>query len=388
MSEPQQPPKTAPAIAELTIPNDCSIPSHTEYIIGGLPVHVYGVAEALEAAAVPASPSELVILHLVHPRTRSYEYTQRMATLLLAEYARSASSNRLLPPCVAATFDLRNHGHRIVSTNNSDWRRGNRAHGQDMATGILGSVQDVELVIRFLPAYLPQALTTQKANTSLSAPIWNIVSGVSQGGHVTWKVAAHAAATPDPGAYSILAAVPIIGAPDLTTLLVHRLLVQVCGLDRDTARYLLENEVFAQLNVPYASFLSWESLAAAIETAPLFAQFLKDFPTGTLLSSTFPEYWPRMLHQQLSSEDRATLQKAPEHVKNVFIVNSQADPLVPSWVSYAYAKKHTLTGRPPAESPADRTLYEKEGLGHIFTNDMADIVAKYIINVVNDRHKS
>lgn len=358
------------------MPDSVTPPSHTEYQIGGLPVHVYGVSEA-EAAA--ATSDELVVLHLVHPRTRSYEYTERMATLLLAQY-RAAQEEGLgeLPPVVAATFDLRNHGHRIVSKDNTDWKRGNRAHGQDMVTGILGSVQDVELVLEFLPSYLPASLTTT-AETGAEKRVWNVVSGVSQGGHITWKVAAHA--RPDKG-WNLLAAVPIIAAPDLTTMLVHRLLCQVGGLDRDAARALLEKQVFPLAAasddvVPSAANFAWSELAHALKAAGV-----ADAQTNLLAP-----YWPRTLHARVAAEDRATLASAKLHVPNLFLVNSRADPLVPSWVSYSAAARTPTTGRPRSEAPADRTLYEEEGIGHVFTNGMAAIVGSYIVNVVRDRHR-
>lgn len=375
------------AIVEVSIPEGTPLSSHDEYQIGGLPVHIYGIKEATDLAD---TSNELVVLHLIHPRTRSYHYTQQMAHIILAQYYKEATladhSKKSLPPCVAATFDLRNHGHRIVTKDNTDWKRGNTAHGQDMVTGILGSAQDVELVLEFLPAYLPQILT----NSSNGQPkkIWNIVSGVSQGGHITWKVAAHSAKNPQ---FNILAAIPLIGAPDLTTLLIHRLLIQIGGLSRDAAREFLETKVFAHnsqensssLNRPFksAAYFSWSELATALEyTDKETGLGLKD-----VKNTIFPKYWPQTLHELITREDRATLENVKAVVPNVFIINSKADPLVPSWVSHQFATKFPSTGRPQNESPADKTLYEKEGIGHVVTNDMVDLLTAYIINVVKSR---
>lgn len=158
--------KCVTSIEELTIPDSINPPSHTLYPIGGIPVHVYGIDEATKSLEKSPS-SELVVFNLVHPRTRTYEYAQRLAYLILDAYYKARLQNGAdLPPAVAATFDLRNHGHRIIADGNSDWREGNATHGQDMVTGIMGTVQDVELVLEFLPAYLPSVLTTSE-NASL-----------------------------------------------------------------------------------------------------------------------------------------------------------------------------------------------------------------------------
>lgn len=364
------------AISELTIPDGMPIPSHDEYQIGGLPVHVYGIKEALDYSS---NSDELVILNLVHPRTRSYTYTERVSQFFLARYnaALAQSDTQKLPPCITVTFDLRNHGHRIVSKDNTDWKRGNSKHGQDMVTGILGSCQDVEFVMKFIPAYIPKDLTIS-TRTDKQKKLWNIVSGVSQGGHISWKVAAHS--SPD---WNLLAVIPIIGSPDLTTMLVHRLLVQIGGLGKEEARNLLEAKVMvkssASKGAKSVANLSWSQLKETLETLDIFKK--NSLSTEQVLQN----YWPQALHDILIEEDLKTLSSVKEKVSNVFVVNSKLDPLVPSWGSYEFVNKFPTTGRPETESPAHKTLYEQDNVGHIFTDEMAEIISTYIVNVVSDR---
>lgn len=370
--------KHVTSIEELTIPDSINPPSHTLYPIGGIPVHVYGIDEATKSLEKSPS-SELVVFNLVHPRTRTYEYAQRLAYLILDAYYKARLQNGAdLPPAVAATFDLRNHGHRIIADGNSDWREGNATHGQDMVTGIMGTVQDVELVLEFLPAYLPSVLTTSE-NASLKK-VWNIVSGVSQGGHITWKVASHANVNAsEEKNWNLLAAVPFIGCPDLSTMLIHRILCQVCELSAADARTLLETKVLNDDKLAFKStaYLTRAELADRLEAAGI----------QNVSSKVFPKYWPQHLHDLVAAQDKKTFEHAKENVANIFAINSHDDPLVPSWCTYEFAAEYPKTGRPVSEDPYNKTLYEVFGLGHIVTNGMVDIAIKYILSVVSDRNK-
>lgn len=385
----------APAISEISVPETVHKHSHTKYHIGGLPVHVYGIEEATKSFESVSSSSfsshdELVVFNLIHPRTRSYEYTSQMAHLILDAYYQELTKNEnekdglSIPPAVVATFDLRNHGHRIVDEGNADWKRGNPKHGQDMVSGIMGSVQDVEFVMDLLPAYLPQVLTTTTTvkDTIQQIPkkIWNIVSGVSQGGHIAWKVAAHAdPSNPDTKKWNLLAAIPFIGCPDITTMLVHRMLNQICRLSRDDARELLETKVLSDPALPYksAAFFTYSQLAARLEAAGVEDIFSKVFPT----------YWPQQLHDLVSAEDRKTYETVKQNIGNVLVINSKEDPLVPSWITYEFAEKYpsTLTGNLKQEKPFDKTLVEIDGIGHVTTNEMLDMAVEYAIKVIQNR---
>lgn len=370
-------PKTEAAISEIHVPDHVSRASHVEYKFGGLPVHVFGIEEATESLK-NAPSDELVIFNVVHPRTRTYEYSERMAHIFLHEYNKARSEGRDLPPAVASAFDLRNHGHRVISEGNLDWKKGNSHHGHDIVTVVLGSAQDTEFIMDVLPGYLPTELTTS-SNGQLKK-VWNIVTGSSQGGHVSWKVAAHAdSSDPQKKNRNLLAAVPIIASPDITTMLVHRVLYQLCGFSRADAREFLETKILNDDKLPFnsAAYLSWPELVERLEAAGV----------KNAGSDILPRFWPQHIHNLISAEDRLTLDNAKKNVPNLFVVNSRDDPLVPSWLSYPFSKQFPLTGRPSTEAPADKTLYEEPGLGHITTVEMVYTVSDFLINVVANRKK-
>ena len=76
----------------------------------------------------------------------------------------------------------------------------------DLVSMISGSAQDFKLVLDYLPAYLPRF-----------SKFYNIMAGVSLGGHTAWRISSLAS----PGqihAYCI-----VVGSPRISDLLVDRL---------------------------------------------------------------------------------------------------------------------------------------------------------------------
>ncbi|KAK9470150.1 Alpha/Beta hydrolase protein [Dipodascopsis tothii] len=175
------------------LPDDAKRVSKTTVCIGGVNVYLYGVDEL-----TPAQAEDTVVLILVHPRTRTYAYTEGMSHELVA---REGGNRRGL---VCLTFDARNHGARMVSPlSNQSWSNGNETHGQDLMSLIDFTAADVKMIMDFLPMYAP--FTVSKY----------LCSGVSLGGHVVWRLLA----TDD----RVQSAAPVVGCPRMTALLMTRL---------------------------------------------------------------------------------------------------------------------------------------------------------------------
>lgn len=319
----------AAAIKEIEVKSDTTIFSHEKILVGGVTTHFYGLEEAEKVK----DTGSWTVLHLVHPRTRSYTYTQKMAHLLLTSWYKNKGT--LAGRAIAVTFDLRNHGERIVELNkNEDWARGNSTHAVDMVSGVVGSAQDVEMVRQFVPAIL-------ESKGFLVKKVVNVISGVSQGGHIAWQAAAT-------GNYQAI--IPIIGCPYLSFLLLHRALVQILNIEPSAA-----DEVLLKLDKPLFQ-LEYDEI---VEKA--FSSLSKD---------EFARFWPRSLHQIVSEMD----QKVMEIQGNTFVVNARDDPLVPSRFSNLWIDSH-------GGIEQDKVFIEPD-VGHVCTDLMIEKVGKFLDDTV------
>lgn len=79
----------------------------SEIVVGGLKVYVYGLAEVKQQVC-----SELVILYFCQGRTGSYLDIEDVVHEIVHQYR--ASRPKLRAGRVAVTFNMRNHGDRIV----------------------------------------------------------------------------------------------------------------------------------------------------------------------------------------------------------------------------------------------------------------------------------
>lgn len=98
---------------------------------------------------------------------------------------------------IAITFDQRNHGRRMVDPRANDgW---SPRHAADMYSNVVGTAQDVSLLIDLIPA-------------CLGLPMTQIgMTGISMGGHATLMAMAHDA--------RISVGAPLIGAADYRRLM-------------------------------------------------------------------------------------------------------------------------------------------------------------------------
>ncbi|GAA5834333.1 hypothetical protein JCM11251_007961 [Rhodosporidiobolus azoricus] len=195
-------------------------------VVGGLPIHIYGLAQLSPAS----NPRPIAVLFLLHGRLSSaaHPLIPRFAHTLLDPPSPSTSPQERNKDLLVVTFDQRNHGHRLVSPNqNLGWVEGgkkrqkereelglsegqldNPSHAVDMVAMQTGTSRDVSFLIDFLPSAL-------FPSSSHEITSW-FVAGVSLGGHATWLALAQ-----DP---RLTLGIPIIASPSILSLLTHRAL--------------------------------------------------------------------------------------------------------------------------------------------------------------------
>ena len=163
--------------------------------MAGLLVDVYGLEEL--PANVPVS-----CLWLLHPRTRTRARMHDIAKRTISAYVSHVgeSPERGL---IALTFDMPNHGTRLVSEEaNHAWDKGNATHAIDMFGMVKGGVSDTRNLMDLVSGYLGREVDA------------HVCLGWSLGGHSAWQAFF--------GEKRIDAAVVIIGCPDFQGKLVMR----------------------------------------------------------------------------------------------------------------------------------------------------------------------
>lgn len=163
--------------------------------MAGLLVDVYGLEEL--PANVPVS-----CLWLLHPRTRTRARMHDIAKRTISAYMSHAGENPKRG-LIALTFDMPNHGTRLVSEEaNHAWDKGNATHAIDMFGMVKGGVSDMRNLMDLVSGYLGCEVDA------------HVCLGWSLGGHSAWQAFF--------GEKRIDAAVVIIGCPDFQGKLVMR----------------------------------------------------------------------------------------------------------------------------------------------------------------------
>ncbi|PRP81510.1 hypothetical protein PROFUN_10872 [Planoprotostelium fungivorum] len=174
----------------------------TTVLVGGITIHLYGWKGLLDKPiSMPIS-----VMFLLHGR-KGAASAKRMV-----EIAKRISHVNDNPDNVSylllAVFDHRNHGLRLVNDKrNVTWKEGNDLHAMDLFTMQYGAVQDVSLLIDFLPSVL-------FPNDERTISQW-MASGISLGGHAVWMILAL-----EP---RITIGAPLIGCPCFLDLMRGRL---------------------------------------------------------------------------------------------------------------------------------------------------------------------
>ncbi|KAJ5708968.1 hypothetical protein N7493_010302 [Penicillium malachiteum] len=308
-----------------SLPSTTPLSSKTELAIGGLKIYIYGLNEVIAGLSGSGGLSgEVAVLYMAHNRTRTYRVMEDMAHEILYRYRSDKRNARGKPiGLIAVTMNMRNHGDREVDPQaNRTWKDGNENHAMDLVSMISGSAQDFKLVLDYLPAYLPQF-----------SRFYNIMAGVSLGGHTAWRIASLIT----PGQFHAYAMV--VGCPDLSALLLDRL-----GVDPAPTK---------------KAVLDYEELE---------------------MSPTQRGRWPRPLAEMVHCDDRKVANEFPENVP-LLLCNGVHDKLVPAkytaaWV-HARRKKQGLT-----RSKQDIRFFVQENTGHSCTKEMVAMMAVWLRDIL------
>ncbi|KAL3706944.1 hypothetical protein TMatcc_007957, partial [Talaromyces marneffei ATCC 18224] len=299
--------------------------SKTELQIGGLKTYIYGLDQAREQGH-----TDLGVLYIAHGRTRSYRDSEPLAHKILHQVRSDATPKRA--GLIVVAVDARNHGERKLNDmTNMDWTEGNESHAQDMLSVISGSAHDYELLIDYLPTYLPEFNR-----------FYNFMSGISLGGHTSWRVAT----SPVAQRGKLHGVAIIIGCPKLTSLLLSRL-----GVDLEAAA----QKFSVPIDLIYT--ISYDKLS-------------------TILTDQQRQRWPRALAELAASLDRVTEQSYPRDIPT-YILNGKLDPLVPDKFTAQWVKQ-----RREVDKYDNIEYFVQENTGHTCTNQMVDNVSRWLAGLL------
>lgn len=183
---------------------------------------------------------------------------------------------------------------------------------------ISGSAQDFKLVVDYLPCYLPQF-----------SRFYNIMAGVSLGGHTAWRIASLAA----PGQFHAYAM--IVGSPNLTPLLLSRL-----GIDHSGTEDILNYDDLELIMTPEQR-----------------------------------HRWPRPLAEMIYRDDCKVTDQFPTNVP-LLLCNGVYDKLVPAKYTAAWLEERRRKQTPGDEQ--DITFYVQENTGHSCTKEMVAMLAGWL----------
>ncbi|CAH6719372.1 hypothetical protein CLIB1444_02S07030 [[Candida] jaroonii] len=210
------------------------------YFIGGMNVNVYNVdalneyVKSFDLKESRGTKIPVHILYLVHGRTRSARASEAYGYNVFKRYMEVTNNN---VPLVFVTFDVSNHGARIVDrSKNLTWDEGNETHGIDQLSIIDQTLGNLRTIIEYLPGYLNLDIQFAE-NDEYKLEFVNILSGVSLGGHVVLRMASKF-----PQYVDILN--PVISCSNLSSMSLDRLLK--IPPTKDTRRYLME---YKELNL-------------------------------------------------------------------------------------------------------------------------------------------
>ncbi|CAK7236093.1 hypothetical protein SCUCBS95973_009489 [Sporothrix curviconia] len=322
-----------------SLPDTTPRSSKTSMVISGVRIYVYGLDELPPPPAGSTVTEDVAVLFLAHNRTRTYRVTEGIAHELLHRYRSDGRAKCM--GMIAVTMDMRNHGEREISPDaNRTWAGGNERHAIDLLSLIDGGVYDFQLVMDYLPMYLPQF-----------ARLHNVMAGVSLGAHTAWRLAALAA----PG--QVQGYAMVVGCPNLTSLLAARLGVGPDDLgegEDDTRLDLVEDEA------------RWDAL----------------------LDDTQKRRFPRSLATLVRRQDRRIADSFPTDTP-ILLCNGAQDELVPARYTAAWAKargvlptgnverKPLLDGGKDAKPPLIDLLIQ-DNTGHSCTKEMVARIAVWL----------
>lgn len=284
--------------------------STTELVISGIKTYIYGLKE------LKGNSDKLAIIYMAHGRESTHRSTERILQYIVSQYNKRGKATDLL----GVTIDMRNHGERLLDIKLQKGWPENPTHGPDMIGEVFGDAQDFTIIAQFLPAYLPQHYKT----------IFNIMSGISLGGHTTWRTAVTSNELFD--AYA-----PIIGCPNLSRMMVERLKVEIP-----------------------------EKMAN--ETSPLSYKDIEAYMTDDQKKK-----WPRIF-ADLVCENDLKISKLDKSAKPILVLNGELDPLVPNRFSVVWS----------SIKPNEKTtLIAQENAGHQCTLEMVNHLESWVSKLLD-----
>lgn len=200
----------------------------------------------------------------------------------------------------------------------------------DLVSLISGSAQDFKLVLDYLPAYLTQFTR-----------FYNVMAGVSLGGHTAWRMASLAS----PG--QIHAYCMVVGCPSISQLLVDRLAIDPCATDDANGQAF-----------------NYDSLLRRMNTE----QQLR---------------WPRALANIVQAEDRKVAHEFPTDVP-LLLCNGVHDKLVPAKHTASWVDKRRHQNKTNGIDQ-DIIFFVQDNTGHSCTKEMVAIMAVWLRDILPPR---
>lgn len=194
-----------------------------------------------------------------------------------------------------------------------------------MFSSVSGSAHDFQLVFDYLPTYLPGISRS-----------YNVMSGISLGGHTTWRIAVSEAAAQG----QVHGLIPIIGSPHLTALLLDRLRVGTSNLN--TAAEDL-------YKVPYG------------QLSPFMTEDQR-------------QRWPQTLSELVSRLDRETNENFPQDIP-MLIQNGELDTSVPDKFTSPWVQKRKAEGYTNIE------YFVQGNTGHTCTKEMVANISNFLVKL-------
>jgi esterase/lipase len=193
-----------------------------------------------------------------------------------------------------------------------------------MLSLISASASDFGILFDYLPSHIPGRFKK----------FYNIMAGVSLGGHVAWRVSKSV------GANKIHGIVPIIASPNLTGLMLSRL-----GVDASILK-LTYRDLYT---LPYREL-------------------------ATVLTEEQQRRWPESLSKIVQETDRAIEEDFPKDIP-MLIQNGELDLLVPSEFATQWAQH---TNPDPCKKIE---CFVQKNTGHTCTKEMVTNTADWLVRL-------
>ena len=259
---------------------------------------------------------------------------------------------------IAAAFDQRNHGSRLVDPlHNEAWRQGNPRHAQDMFGVYHGTAADCSLLIELLEGYVFPTPSSPPRNISK-----HFVLGISLGGHAVWHVLLS-----DP---RVTAGVCVIGCPDYARLMADR------------AR-LSKREAYTRSEPPGKTFLGSEDFPPALVDA-----VGRYDPAGLLLPGVFNPVGEDVRPSEAALGHLKATASARLGGKRILNLSGGDDKLVPYKAGEAFLKvfKEVVVSDPVLDIEFEDVVFE--GVGHAYSPAMADKATGWLCGILEGMEES